>query len=73
MQRPGTEAIRTQIQTSKLKLEITNITNGQNTKRTYGQPREQQAIYEVLVYRILKHQNCNQRTPEMERKIFAYL
>ena len=34
MQRPGTEAIRTQIQPSKLKREITKITNSQNTKRT---------------------------------------
>ena len=42
MQRSGTEAIRTQIQFSKPKQEIlTNITNSQNTKRTYGQPSEQ--------------------------------
>ena len=41
MQRSGTEAIRTQIQTSKPKREITNITNSQNTKRTYGQTSEQ--------------------------------
>ena len=42
MQRSGTEAIRTQLQTSKPKREITNITNSQNTKRTYyGQPIEQ--------------------------------
>ena len=39
MQRSGTEAIRTQTQPSKPKREITNITNCQNTKRTYGQPR----------------------------------
>ena len=38
MQRSGTEAIRTQIQYSKPKREITNITNSQNTKETYGQP-----------------------------------
>ena len=37
MQRSGTEAIRTQIQPSKPKREITKITNSQNTKRTYGQ------------------------------------
>ena len=36
-----TEAIRTQIQPSKPKREITYITNSQNTKRTYGQPSEQ--------------------------------
>ena len=43
MQRPGTEAIRTQIQPLKPKREITKITNtsSQNTKRTYGQPIEQ--------------------------------
>ena len=41
MQRPGTEAIRTQIQPSKPKREITKITNSQNTKRTYGLPSEQ--------------------------------
>ena len=41
MQRSGTEAIRTQIQSSKPKREITKITNSQNTKRTYGQPSEQ--------------------------------
>ena len=32
MQKSGTEAIRTQIQSSKPKREITNITNSQNTK-----------------------------------------
>ena len=37
----GTEAIRTQIQPSKPKREITKITDSQNTKRTYGQPSEQ--------------------------------
>ena len=41
MQRPGTEAIRTQIQLSKPKREITIITNSQNIKRKYGQPSEQ--------------------------------
>ena len=38
MQRSGTEAIRTKIQPSKPKREITIITHNQNTKRTYGQP-----------------------------------
>ena len=38
MQRSGTEAIRTQIQPSKPKREVTKITNSQNTKRSYGQP-----------------------------------
>ena len=41
MQRSGTEAIRTQTQPSKPKREITNITNSQNKKRTYGQPTKQ--------------------------------
>ena len=41
IERSGTEAIRTQIQPSNPKREITNITNSQNTKRTYGQPSEQ--------------------------------
>ena len=41
MQRSGTGAIRTQTQPSKPKREITNITNSQNTKRTYGQPSVQ--------------------------------
>ena len=39
MQISETEAIRTHIQPSKQKREITNITNSQYTKRTYGQPR----------------------------------
>ena len=37
----GTEAIRSQIKPSQPKGEITKITNSQNTKRIYGQPREQ--------------------------------
>ena len=41
MQRPGTEAIRTKIERSKPKREITKIANSQNTKRIYGQPSEQ--------------------------------
>ena len=41
MQRPGTEAIKTQVQPSKPKWEISKITNCQHTKRTYGQPSEQ--------------------------------
>ena len=41
MQRSGTEATRTQLQPSKPKREITNITSSQNTKRTYSQPSEQ--------------------------------
>ena len=41
MQRPGIEAIRTQIQSSKPKREITKITNSQHTKRSYGLVSEQ--------------------------------
>ena len=41
MKRSGTEAIRTKIQPSKPKREIPNITNNQNTKRTYGLLSEQ--------------------------------
>ena len=41
MQRLGTEAVSTQIQPSKPKREITNFTNSQNTKRTYGSLSEQ--------------------------------
>ena len=41
MQRSGAETIRTEIQPSKPKREITNITNSQtDTKRTYGQQCE---------------------------------
>ena len=36
MQRSGTEAIRTQIQPSKPKREISKLTNKQSTKRNYG-------------------------------------
>ena len=42
IQRSGTEVIRTQLQPSKPKREIINITNySQNTKRTFCQPSEQ--------------------------------
>ena len=41
MQKSRTKAITTQIQPSKPKREITNITKSQNSKRTYGQPSEQ--------------------------------
>ena len=42
MQRSGAEATRTQIQPSKLKLEITNITIVKKQKKVHGQPSEQQ-------------------------------
>ena len=41
MQKPGTGAIKTHIQTPKPKREIIKFTNSQNTKRTYGQLSEQ--------------------------------
>ena len=41
MQRSETVASRTQIQHSDPKPEITEITDSQNTKKTYGQPSEQ--------------------------------
>ena len=42
IQRSGTETIRTQIQPSKPKREITKVKNKQNAKRTrLGQPSEQ--------------------------------
>ena len=40
MLRPGTEAIRIQIQTSKPKRETTKITNRQTTKVAYSQASE---------------------------------
>ena len=40
MQRPGTEAIRTQIQPYKPNREITKNANSQNTTNTYSQPSE---------------------------------
>ena len=40
MQRSGNKEIRTQIQPSKPKREITKITNSHNTQR-YGQPSKQ--------------------------------
>ena len=43
MEIPGTDAIRTQIQPSKPKREITKNTSSKNTKRTYGQ-----LIFEIL-------------------------
>ena len=52
MQISGTEAIRTQIQPSKPKREITKIRNCQNTKRTYGQPSEH-----LVPKRLLPQQN----------------
>ena len=54
MQRSRTEAIRTQIQPSKPKREITNVTNSQNTKRTYGQPSEHIYIPKGVHFRLAK-------------------
>ena len=41
MQRPGTEAIRTQSSLQIQNGKMIEITNSQNTKRTYGKPSEQ--------------------------------
>ena len=46
-ERSGNEEIRTKIQPSKPKRNITKITNSQNTKRTYGQPSE---LLKIKVY-----------------------
>ena len=59
MQRPGTEAIRTQIQPSKPKREITKITNSQNRKKTYCQPSEQfkKENINLYMYTLIAHQS----------------
>ena len=67
MQRSGTEAIRTQIQPSKPKREITNITNRQNTKRTYGEPSKQLAISQKLATQQPNHIKNNMNTHKVKR------
>ena len=74
MQRSGTEAIRTQIQPSKPKREITNIPNSQNTKRTYGQTSEQlipkrwplsnrnRTKNNMNTHKVKRHQNSDTKT-----------
>ena len=64
MQRSGTEAIKTQIQPSKPKREITNITNSQNTKRTYGQPSKRwplsnQTKNNMNTHKVKHHRNSD--------------
>ena len=54
-QRSGTEAVRTQIQPSKLKREINKITNSQNTKRKYGQPSESTLSFHNLGWAIARY------------------
>ena len=66
MQRSGNEAIRTQIQPSKPKREITKITNSQNTKRTYGQPSEQLFPQKVATQQSKQTQN-NMNTQKVKR------
>ena len=78
MQRSGTEAIRTQIQPSKPKREITNITNSQNTKRTYGQPSEQlfpkkwplsnqnRTKNDINTHKVKRHRNFDTKTGNRE-------
>ena len=63
MQRSGTEAIRTKTKHIKPKREITNITNSQNTKRTYGQPSEQLFLGRwLLINRNRTKNNMNKHT-----------
>ena len=63
MQSPGTEAMRTEIQPSKPKWEITKITNSQNTKRKYIWSTEGVAISQkVASHRNSDTKNRQQRT-----------
>ena len=48
MQIPGTEAIRTQIQPSKLKREITKIKHGQHTKHIWKVIKIKKTTHEAL-------------------------
>ena len=78
MLRSGSEAIRTQIQPSKPKREITNVTISQNTKRTYGQPSEQlfpkrwplsnrnRAKYNMNTHKVKRHRNSDTKTGNRE-------
>ena len=67
MHSSGTEAIKTQIQPSKPKREITNITKSQNTKITYGQPSEQ------LFFKRLSLSNPNRTKSNMStRKVILH-
>ena len=76
IQRPGTEAVRTQIQPSKLKRKITKITISQNKKSTNGQSSEQLfpkggfgglAIQTVNWSPVITHQQCDNRQRLMYR------
>ena len=78
MQRSGSEAIRTHIQPSKPKREITNITISQNTKRTYGHPSEQlfpkrwplsnrnRTKYNMNTHKVKRHRNSDTKTGNRE-------
>ena len=78
MQRSWTEATRTQIQPSNPKQKITNITNSQNTKRTYGQPSEQpfsqkvasqqpkQILINMNTHKVNRHRNSDTKTGNRE-------
>ena len=75
MQRPGNEAIRTQIHPSKPKREIIKITNSQNTKRTYGQPRSyfpktgHSATQPKLKIILTRHRNSDTKTGNREPQL----
>ena len=77
MQRSGTEAIRNQLKPSKPKREIINITNSQNTKRTYGQASEQlfpkkwqlsnrNRTKNINTREVARHQNLTPKTDNEE-------
>ena len=78
MKETGTEAIRTKIQPSKTKLEITKTTNSQNTKRIYVQPCEQlfpkrwplsnsnQTENIITTNKMKRHQNSDSKTGNRE-------
>ena len=79
MQISGTEAIRTQLQPSKPKREITNITSSQNTKRPYGQPSEQlfpkmwqlsnrnRTKNNINTRKVKRHRNTDTKTGETQQ------
>ena len=76
MQRSGNEAIRNQPSPQNPKREITNITNSQNTKRTYSQPSEQLFPKRLPLSIRTEHQKQatenHNKTTALERSVFNY-
>ena len=80
LQRPGTEAIRTQNQPSKPKREITKITDSQNTERTHGQPSEQlfpkrlplshpnRTTNDLYIHKVKGHRNSQAKNRQQRTK-----